>query len=90
MLQSGKSAAVYACAQEQGFKVVEVYHYLKVYFWIFMFFIDNLLVSWVCSSLIYNDVMWSYISSWYDSSNIPLSHFRIKYIRNETRYLQVI
>jgi len=32
MLQSGKSAAVYACAQEQGFNVLEVYNYLKVYF----------------------------------------------------------
>lgn len=31
VLQSGKSAAIYACAQEQGFEVLEV---IKLYhFW---------------------------------------------------------
>lgn len=32
ILQSGKSAAIYACAQEQGFEILEVIK-LCYYFW---------------------------------------------------------
>jgi len=37
-----KSAAVYACAQEQGFHVVEVYNYLK---YIFEYLCFSLIIS---------------------------------------------
>jgi len=40
ILQSGKSAAVYACAQEQGFEVLEVSLIINM-FWLFMLSTDS-------------------------------------------------
>lgn len=39
ILQSGKSAAVYACAREQGFEVLEVSLFINL-FWLFMLSTD--------------------------------------------------